>query len=136
MKKKSIIEFLIVLLVTTSGLTYLNNWEKKFKKSLLESGNFAIGNFVKFSMGYYLSGRSYHYYYYNKQRKKVFTTGSRGMPEREMRNKMKKGDQFFVIYNNDGASIFFDKPIKDSTDYKRYVKEFEEKRKQKTKKKN
>ena len=44
---------------------------------------------------------------------------------------LKAGDQFLVLYNEDGEGIFFNYPIKDSTDFKRYVREFEEMRKQK-----
>ena len=44
--------------------------------------------------------------------------------------------EFLVLYLPEkpkNAIMLFDYPIKDSTDFERYVKEFEEKRKQKAK---
>ena len=52
------------------------------------------------------------------------------------KEKSKPGSKFLVIYdvNNPKESIIrLDYPIKDSTDFKRYVKEFEQMRKQKAK---
>ena len=54
-------------------------------------------------------------------------------------SEVKVGNKYFLLVNEEDykkTEIFFNYPIKDSTDFKRYVKEFEEKRKQKTKKKN
>ena len=133
MKKKSIIEFLIVLTVGVGSTLIFINQRKASYKAKIESGDFAIGTFIQFGVNLVGYSHYYKYYYHSKQRGKIFYVDSGRMPDDKLKNKIKKGDQFFVIYNDDGASIFFDKPIKDSIDFKRYVKEFEEMRKQKAK---
>jgi hypothetical protein len=133
MKKKSIIEFLIVLTVGVGSTLIFINQRKASYKAKIESGDFAIGTFIQFGVNLVGYSHYYKYYYRNKYGKKVFYVDSGRMPDDKLKNEIKKGNQFFVIYNNDGASIFFDKPIKDSIDFKRYVKEFEEMRKQKAK---
>jgi len=130
MKKKSVIEFLIVAIISTSIILVSDKASKDIKKTILESGDFAIGTFIKSGVHLVNYGHYYKYYYRNKYGKKVFYVDSGRMPDDKLKNEIKKGDHFFVIYNNDGASIFFDEPIKDSADFKRYVKEIEQMRKE------
>jgi hypothetical protein len=45
---------------------------------------------------------------------------------------VKEGKRYFLLIDKEDfrkTEIFFDRPIKDSTDFQRYVKEFEERRK-------
>ncbi len=125
MKKKSVIEFLIVAIVFTGVILFSNNWKRKFTKSLLESGDFAIGTFIKSGVNIVGYSHYYKYYYHNKLGKDVFRIKQHSVPNK-LKNVIKRGDQFLVIYNEDGSILFFDKPIKDSTDFKHYIKEFEE----------
>lgn len=128
-KKKKFMELLVVVLVIV-GLIFLNKAGNKFNDELIYSGKFAIGTFVQFSTQLVGFSRSYKYYYYNNNGNKRYSVDSKNMPDKKMRKNIKKGEQFFVLYNEDGASIFFNKPINDSTDFENYVKEFKKLRKQ------
>lgn len=121
--------FITVLVVF---LIYLQKSTNKFEEHLLLESKFAIGSFENFGYGYKAGGRNYKYSYFNEDDGKTrFKTGQRKMPNSEQRSMLKNGDMFLVLYNKEGESIFFDKPIKDSSDFKRYINEFEELRKKK-----
>ena len=123
---------IIFLIVLVGAFIYFQKSTTKFEEELLQDSKFAIGTFDKFGYGYKGGGRNYQYSYYNEDEKRIrYKTGQRKMPKLEQRNALIKGDRFFVLYNKNSESIYFDRPIKDSTDFKRYVKKFEEMRKQK-----
>jgi len=122
---------IIFLIVLIGSIIYFQKSINKFEEELLQDSKFAIGTFDKLGYGYKGGGRNYQYSYYNENFGRIRRmTDQQNMPKLEERNVL-KGDQFLVLYNKDGESIYFDKPIKDSTDFKRYVKEFDEMRKQK-----
>ena len=130
-KKKSIITEISFIIVVIVVIVYLTDSRKKLNNEIFLNGNFAIGTFTKFITQSIGQSRSYNYFYNNKQGEKVDVVSSEYLPKREQRKKIIKGDQFFVIYNDDGASIFFDRPIKDSSDFKQYINEIQEIRLQK-----
>lgn len=112
--------------------------DKKKRERLALTGGFAIGNYEgrsmsnnrTYSIAYTylvdsneLRGGDGHCYDDSSKAAEVFTD-----PQ-----KTKTGDKFLVLYNKDKPKesiIRLDYPIKDSTDFKRYVKEFEQMRKQ------
>lgn len=123
---------LIFLIGLIGVFLYFQNWTNKFEKRLLKDGKFAIGTFTKHI---YPLGRSYsnkYEYSFSDDSGNNHSKGdSKNLPKGNFREEVKEGDQFLVLYNEDGSDIYFDRPIKDSTDFKRYIKEFEEMRKQK-----
>lgn len=129
-KRKSIIEFIVVAVVFTGSMIYFNNWENKFEKRLMEEGKFAIGTFTKHE---YPSGRGssykYRYTFFDEFGQKHYQGDSQNLPKGNFRLSVFVGDRFLVIYNEDGSNIYFDRPIRDSTDFVKYIKEFEEARK-------
>ena len=52
----------------------------------------------------------------------------RDQPAQSEIKKIKEGDLYLVLYNDDGSDMLFDYPIKDSADFEKYVKEFTERR--------
>lgn len=129
MKKKYMINFIFIIVIILFFI-YLKKSTNKFEEKLLFNGKFAIGRFEQFGYGYKAGGSNYKYSYDEDGRIR-YVTGQRKMPDSELSNMIKNGDQFLVLYNNEGELIYFDKPIRDSTDFKRYVHEFEEMRKKK-----
>lgn len=122
----------IFLIIVVVSLILLQRSTNQFEERLLLDGKFAIGTFDSFGYAYKGGGRNYKYSYDADGRIRN-VTDQRKMPNSEQRIRILNGDQFLVLYNNEGESIFFDKPIHDSTDYNRYIQEFEELRKKKIK---
>lgn len=123
---------IIFLIVAIGGIIYFQKSIENSENKRLKTSKYAIGTFEGFGYASRAGGINYKYSYYNKDegRKKNKTDQSR-MPKIEQRKILIEGDQFLVLYNEDGSSIYFNYPIKDSIDFKRYVQEFEEMRKQK-----
>lgn len=123
---------IIFLVVVIGGIIYFQKSIKNSENKRLKASNYAIGTFEGFGYASRAGGINYKYSYYNEVegRKKNKTDQSR-MPKIEQQKILIEGDQFLVLYNEDGSSIYFDYPIKDSIEFKRYVHEFEEMRKQK-----
>ena len=115
--------FLIGLLVAAY---FLDKSFKKSEKNLIGNGSFTIGTFKKFTWG--SNGQHLIYYFYDNGKYRSDGSSSK-FPDFEQQKTIFEGDQFLVIYNDWGSTIFFECPIKDSTDFQRYVKEFEERRK-------
>lgn len=128
-KKNNNLEWIFVLVITIGGLFLLERFTKKSESNLMENGKFSIGTFEEFGFGFKAGGRNYKYYYLDENGKVANKVDQERMPKNELRKILKRGDQFLVIYNNHGSGIYFDRPIKDSTDFKRYVQEFEAMRK-------
>jgi hypothetical protein len=130
MKRKHMLNIVFITILVGS-IIYLQKSTNKFEEELLQDSKFAIGTFVKFGYGYKSGGRNYQYSYYNENFGRIRPmTDRRDMSKLEQRNVL-KGDQFLVLYNKGGESIYFDRPINDSTDFIRYIREFEEMRKMK-----
>lgn len=123
---------IIFLVVAIGGIIYFQKSIENSENKRLKTSKCAIGTFEGFGYASRAGGINYKYSYYNEDegRKKNKTDQSR-MPKIEQRKILIEGDQFLVLYNEDGSSIYFDYPIKDSTDFKQYIQEFEEMRKQK-----
>jgi len=67
-------------------------------------------------------------------RRGIFSLRRKFQTGAHRKKKSKPGMKFLVIYDTENPKesiIRLDYPIKDSTDFRRYVKEFEQKRKQK-----
>jgi hypothetical protein len=109
---------------------FLDKSFKKSEKNLIENGSFTIGTFKKFTFSVgHGGGHHLEYFYYDEEGKYHSDSNVPIFPDKEQRKTIFEGDQFLVIYNDWGSTIFFECPIKDSTDFQRYVKEFEERRK-------
>ena len=132
MKRTTIIEISAVFIVLVL-LFFLDHFNKDINKEIFRTGKLAIGVFIRFDTQFVGFSRSYYYYYYNELGIKFSPVNSENMPNSNQRKNIKEGDCFLVIYDENGSSIFFDKPIKDSIDFKKYNQEFEQMRKQKTK---
>lgn len=107
----------------------------KFEGELIKNGKFAIGTFkgYSFSPGTRGGNRSFQYFFYDNEEKyqNGGATFKGKYPSKNQRKTLLKDDKFLIMYNLEGSLILFDYPIKDSADFKRYVKEFEQMRKQK-----
>lgn len=113
---------------------FINKSSQSIDGGIKQNGKYAIGTFKEFSMSFgHAGGRSLEYFYYDNLGKYQNSSNSNIFPDKEKRKTILEGDQFLVVYNKDGSMIFFECPIKDSTDFQRYVKEFEQKRKQEIK---
>lgn len=122
---------LIVAVVLIIAAIFIQKSVEEGEQNRLMTGKFAIGSFKEFN---YTNTRikEYDYSYYNEDEScKLYKHGSGRLPNSDQCEKIKKGDRFLVIYNRNGSDIYFKYPIKDSTDFRRYVQEIEEMRKQK-----
>ncbi|MGF7138766.1 hypothetical protein [Roseimarinus sediminis] len=137
MKKKGFIKSNYKILVFIGIIIvgyFINKSSQSIDDEIKQNGKYAIGTFKEFSMSFgHAGGRSLEYFYYDNVGKYENGSNSNIFPDKEKRKTIFEGDQFLVLYDNDGSMIFFECPIKDSTDFKRYVKEFEEKRKKQNK---
>ena len=144
LKRNKMIENIFTVLVI-AGLIILGTKHRRerhvYKNKLLHYASYSIGE-----VSYYRSGRNslivprianntgrtptVEYYFslngdtfvnkYDAYKADVPTKG------------VKEGGKYLVLYNKSNPAenrMFFDYPIKDSTDFKRYVKEFEDMRK-------
>lgn len=107
---------------------FMNMSSNKYYSELLTLGKFAIGTFEKFNINYYSKGISsqahFRFYKNGKINHSMFVLGT--FPNKEKRKTILTGDQFLVLHNDDGSRILFDFRIRDSTDFIKYVKQFEE----------
>ena len=110
-------------------LYYATKCTNNSEAELLLGGEFAIGTFKDF---YYNPGRAgadriFEYYFYVSGNYKSNGSTFRGkFPDKTDRRNIFKGDQFLVLHNDDGSRILFEFRIRDSTDFIKYVKQFEE----------
>jgi len=125
---------IIILLGIIIWIYIFYNSSKKIDLNIVNKGKFTIGTFKEFtySIGHG-GGHHLEYSYYDEDGKYHSDSNVPIFPNKEQRKIISKGDQFLVVYNSDGSMIFFDRPIKDSADFERYVKEFEELRRQQKK---
>lgn len=127
MKMKNIISLGLVFLLVV--LTFVYRSHKRNRENLIETNGYpAIGEVYTFSE--YSKGGSNIKFKYQINRMHYSQIG-KPIPEW-----LKKGDKFLVLYLEKDpreSILLLDYPIKDSTDFQRYVKEFEQKRKNKNK---
>jgi len=111
---------------------FLFNVGNKIDQTIFNDGFFTIGTIVRYKKSNHTLGSSsgYVYFYFDKNNKKQTDLFVKtGKLTEQQKNTIKEGDKYFVIYlAKEGSLIFFDKPIKDSSDFKKYVTEFEQKR--------
>lgn len=118
---------LIIFIIVVVAIIYFSKDKKLSVTEKLENGKFTIGTFKKSTWSFgRTGGHSLTYYFYDESGKYRDSRSAFKFPEKEQWENFIEGDKFFVIYNEKGSLIFYDKPIKDSTDFQRYVKEFEE----------
>jgi len=111
----------------------------KEREFLAFNGGFAIGAFesrnmsnsstYSISFNYSVNSKEYH-----GGDTRCFEDSSEAADAFTNKDKAKPGDKFLVLYNNEKPKksiIRLDYPIRDSSDFKRYVKEFKQMRKQK-----
>jgi hypothetical protein len=114
-------------------LYFLDKSTSKFETELLKSGKFAIGTFkgYSYSLGSRGSDEHFEYFYYDSKGKyhNGGSTFGGKYPDRKQRKTLFRDDKFLILYNTDGSLILFDYPIRDTTDFNRYIKEFEQIRK-------
>ena len=142
MKMDKVITILFIIFFL-GGIILIQVGSKKSevkRKSLALYGGIAIGEFDGRSSSVSSKGRTssvmYSYIVDSKNYKGGDTRCMEDSPKAAIAftdpRKAKPRDKFLVLYNkNDPAKaiIRLDYPINDSTDYKRYVKEFEQERK-------
>ena len=94
---------------------------------VFESRNYSGGRTYSISFSYKVDGKDYrngdtHCFLDSPKASNAFTN----------KDLARKKDRFLVLYNKENPKesiIRLDYPVKDSADFKRYVKEFEQKRK-------
>lgn len=139
------ITLVIIIVFVIGGIVFVNSGQKKRSNQrvfLNRNGSFGIGVFEG-RVG--SNGRTYSISFSYVVRGETFKNGDTDCPLDSPksaaafadRKKAKRLDKFLVLYNEEcpkESIIRLDYPIKDSTDFKRYVKEFERMRKQKANK--
>lgn len=125
MKMKSIILFVVFLIILVLG--FLNRRQVRENKKLIsDTGFYSIGIIKSISKGGYHSNGGINYTF---KLDRNYSGRISDWPSKSLN----KGDQFLVLYLKEDpreSILLLDKPIKDSTDFQRYVKEFEGLRKQ------
>lgn len=125
----------LILIGVGIVLLFFDKSLKKREVELFKSGKLTIGTFKQFyySPGSRGSDRTFKYFFYDETGK--YHDGDSAerskYPDSKKRKTIFEGDWFLVIYDDKGSLILFDHPICDSTDFKKYVQEFELKRGQK-----
>ena len=148
LKRKKMIENIFTVLVI-AGLIIFGTQHRRerhdYKNKLLQYASYSIGE-----VSYYRSGRSplivpkivnntgriptveYHFSLNGDTVVNKYDAYKADVPT----DGVKEGEKYLVLYKKDNPAenrMFFKHPIKDSTDFMRYVKEFEQMRKQKVK---
>jgi hypothetical protein len=145
LKHKKVIEnifFVIVILIVVVLGTNNNQKKKQFKSELKMLACLSIGE-----VSNYRSGRSplvvlkfvnstgrtpaieYHFNLNGETIVNKYDAYKADVPS----GGIKEGEKYLVLYDKDNPTenrMFFSYPIRDSTDFKKYVKEFEQMRKQ------
>lgn len=128
--KKRMIEILLVAALLFGVFSYriINN---KVEQEIMKKGKLAIGTVIGAGKtGWYSRGSISFSFYCGKQ--KVVKPLSKYPSD----IRVKRDEKYLVVYlenNQKKAIILFDYPVKDSTDFKRYVKESEQIRKKRVK---
>ena len=133
MKKKSInlnapILILVCLLAGFLMSRYYKNKRESLNNQFEEFGLFTIGKVVEYGPKAYIPMGGYNSPYikfvYKVDGIELKTSSDYYVPDN---NGPKKGEQFMAIFlpdKPDRCALLLDYPVKDSTDYNRYVEEF------------
>lgn len=136
-KKKVRIQQILFLLVMVIVLVWVDKSSKKNGEIRFLKGDFAIGYIDKYTFG---SGRGsnsgfdYHFsyndkkYHYFNDKGISYGRESWKLPPSDERKKIMKGDMFLVMFDENGSRLLFKYPIRDSADFKRYIKLIEQER--------
>lgn len=121
----------LVVLLVGSIVFVLEFKSKSLKSKLLRDGSLTIGYITKYVRGGPPGvSPGYFYKYSNKEDGKEFhKKESYKLPSYKERKKINTCDSFLVIYYRKESRLLFDYPINNRSDFERYVKEFEKKRK-------
>lgn len=139
------ITLIIIILFVIGGIVLIQSGKKGklAKRNLLkEEGGLSIGIFESRN---YSSGRTYSISFsytvdgkdYRNGDTQCFLDSPKASDAFTNKDLARKKDRFLVLYNKESPKesiIRLDYPVKDSADFKRYVKEFERMRKQKANK--
>jgi len=127
---KKIIRFILVGILLATLLMYRKR-NMDNNEIVKNRGVPALGTVTESSPPAFYGGAHTNFKFYTKSNQRIFIFGFK-----RPHNKIKKGDRFLVLYLPEKpktAIMLFDYPIKDSADFKRYVKKFEQMRKEKKK---
>ncbi len=144
-KNKKMYEYIIaaiIFIITIIVVSRSQQEQKDFKNDLLMTGKLTIGEVIFFQKSrgaLFVKGiannagkRSKVSFYFTINDQKITNTYEKShayVPN----DGIKQGDKYLVAYKRDDPNknlMLFDYPIKDSTDFKRYVKEIKQMRKQ------
>ena len=133
-KKTKILRDLIFLSAIVIGLFWLTKSSNKSEEIRFQNGNFAIGHIDKYEGGAFLGNSNGYRYHFDSAQKQYHYFNDKGvaykkeitnLPPREERGKIKTGDKFLVIFDENGSQLLFDYPIYDSLDFKLHIKTIE-----------
>ena len=134
LKDKGTIQKLLTLLIIIASLILLVRWSRRNDEARFQNGDFAIGYIDKFTFGLGKGSSTGYYYHFSYNDKKYHYFNDQGVsydleswqvPSRKERKKIKVGDMFLVIFDENGSRLFYKYPIKDSADFRRYIKQIE-----------
>jgi len=141
--KKELTKFIIAVLCI-AGFFLLKGVSRNETKLIISNGDFTIGKLIEYSQrsGTVITPNNtvnqpgnppfikFKYTAKNIEYMNRYDANTYKIPY----NKIKEGAEYLVVYYNKNpqkSRMLFEYPIKDSTDFKKSVKEFEEMRKQK-----
>ncbi|WP_346861715.1 hypothetical protein [uncultured Draconibacterium sp.] len=126
-KKAKIFRDIIALSILVIGLFWLTKSSNESEEIRFRQGSFAIGHIDKFErrliMGnsngfrYHFSSAQKQYHYFN-DKGVAYCKEIKNLPPIEEREKIKTGDKFLVVFDENGSQLLFDYPISDSLDFK------------------
>lgn len=136
LKRKKRMENIILGIIFICFLIWYNvrtKEKEEYQKKLLANASYSIGEVSKYfprkMKVFNGTGRDakieYHFIADAKEYIKKYTASVAKVPDEGV----SIGEKFLVLYlkdNPEESRMFFDYPVKDSIDFKRYVKEFEE----------
>jgi hypothetical protein len=143
LRKKSTIQQILFLLVLVIGFVWLDRCSKKDDEARFLKGDFAIGYIDEYTIGLAKGSSTGFYYHFSCNDKKYHYFNDKGikqsleswkLPPRDERKKIKQGDKFLVMFDENGSRLFFKYPIRDSADFKQYIKLIEQERAENIKK--
>lgn len=132
MQKKSInMNAPVLILVSLLGIIFLRNYQhnksESHNKRFEENGLFTIGTVVEYgarTYGQYGGSSAFIKFVYKVDGIEFKTESDYFVPDN---NGPQKGENFLAIYlpdKPDQGALLLDYPVKDSSDYKRYIEEF------------
>lgn len=120
------IEFLLIGILLASLFIY-SKINKNNQDIAINKGIPTIGTVTESAPPAFFGGAHTNFTFYTKSNQRVFISGFK-----RPNDKINEGDKFLVLYLREKpktAVMLFDYPIRDSVEFKKYVNEFEQKRK-------